>query len=399
MNAPVSVIIPTFNRSRYIAYALSGIFCQTLPPNQIIVVDDGSTDDTVSKLAPFKDKIDYVYQNNAGKSAALNRALPLVREKVVWIFDDDDIPFSDALHRHIKALNERPDAGFTYSSYIEAKTLPDGTVAPAKPQNFPDVGVAEAFPRLLESCYMNQQGSVVRTECIESLGGFREDLIRSLDYDYLLRLARNYPAARLDEPTFYLRVHSGTRGTKKDTIKDTERGIRWYQTDKTIFRVLYKDLALWEYLPHIPGSGEPISFDLARALLVRIRIMGQKGLWDYFMIDLREMISNSLTSHIPTSRLLTDLMAAFSSQYAVRELANDLYQAKEIGQLLRQILPNYIRTACAQKVYYWIYAESRNGTFRNRYNLLRAAITIGGAQSAKAFTGKLILKRPVFPNS
>lgn len=126
MQAPVSVIMSTFNRAAFIGEALSALVNQTLPPRQILVVNDGSTDETESALAPFRDKITYLRQENKGKSAALNRALSLATEGFVWVFDDDDIPFSDALSRHMAALARHPDAGFTYSPYIEAATAPGG---------------------------------------------------------------------------------------------------------------------------------------------------------------------------------------------------------------------------------------------------------------------------------
>ena len=79
----VSVIVPTFNRSKLVVNAIQSVLCQTYQDYEIIVVDDGSTDDTEEALTPYMDRIQYVYQANLGASAAQNRGVQLARGK--WI--------------------------------------------------------------------------------------------------------------------------------------------------------------------------------------------------------------------------------------------------------------------------------------------------------------------------
>jgi len=70
--AKVSVLLPTYNRAGFIAESLKSIFAQTLPPSQVIVVNDGSTDHTLTALEPFRQQIEYVESENRGKPSALN---------------------------------------------------------------------------------------------------------------------------------------------------------------------------------------------------------------------------------------------------------------------------------------------------------------------------------------
>ena len=94
----VTVIIPTYNRAHLLRQALDSIFRQTLTPSQVIVTDDGSTDDTREALRGYYDRIEYLPQaHNRGKAAALNAALPRVRGELVWIFDDDDVALPHSL--------------------------------------------------------------------------------------------------------------------------------------------------------------------------------------------------------------------------------------------------------------------------------------------------------------
>ena len=99
MNAlcDISVIIPTWNSAATIGAALDSMLRQTPTPLEIIVVDDGSTDDTARVLAPYRDQIKYLYQENAGPSAARNRGLAIAQGALISFIDADDLLPPDAL--------------------------------------------------------------------------------------------------------------------------------------------------------------------------------------------------------------------------------------------------------------------------------------------------------------
>ena len=78
--APVSVVIPTYNTGHLVTQAVESVFAQTVPPSEIIVVDDGSEDDTGERLATFRDRIRYVFQVNQGVSVARNHGVRLARD-------------------------------------------------------------------------------------------------------------------------------------------------------------------------------------------------------------------------------------------------------------------------------------------------------------------------------
>src|SRR5437764_1208122 len=89
--APVSVVIPTYNSARYIGDAVESVLAQTLPPAEIIVIDDGSQDDTAQRISPLLDRVTYRFQKNAGVSAARNLGVSIAQQPLVAFLDADDV--------------------------------------------------------------------------------------------------------------------------------------------------------------------------------------------------------------------------------------------------------------------------------------------------------------------
>jgi glycosyltransferase involved in cell wall biosynthesis len=100
----ISAVIPAFNRERTIGRAIESALAQTCPPIEVIVVDDGSTDNTAAAVAAYGDSVRYVHQPNAGASAARNRGVALANASWVAFLDSDDYWFEDHLERMAAAI-------------------------------------------------------------------------------------------------------------------------------------------------------------------------------------------------------------------------------------------------------------------------------------------------------
>src|SRR4030095_4947845 len=120
----VSVVIPTYNRAALIGDTISSIFRQTVPPDEVIVVDDGSTDDTAAVMETllfrhpdWRNCLRYLQQENRGKSVALNRGLEAVSPETEWLaFDDSDDTWQpNKLEVQLAALASYPDCGACFS--------------------------------------------------------------------------------------------------------------------------------------------------------------------------------------------------------------------------------------------------------------------------------------------
>src|SRR6185295_2750617 len=98
MQTGISVVVPTYNRARLVVRAVESVLAQTRPPDELIVVDDGSTDDTPAALARFGDRVRLVSQRNAGAAAARNNGLALASRPWAAFLDSDDVWVPDHLH-------------------------------------------------------------------------------------------------------------------------------------------------------------------------------------------------------------------------------------------------------------------------------------------------------------
>jgi glycosyltransferase involved in cell wall biosynthesis len=195
----VSVVIPTFNRAAYVVDAVRSVLRQTLPPREIIVVDDGSTDGTREALAPFADAIKYIRQDNSGVSAARNRGIEESTCAWVAFLDSDDVWFEKKLEIQaadvtshpevilhvVDALVTRPQLGervryFDSSGFGKTRDAQGGVVR-------------RPFASMVEYWFASVVCSIIRRDALVRAGLFDAGLTLHEDYDLFLRLALEGP--------------------------------------------------------------------------------------------------------------------------------------------------------------------------------------------------------------
>lgn len=273
MNA--AVIVPTFNRADLVGQAIDSLLKQTVPISQIIVVNDGSTDSTESTLDPFRERVSCMFQNNGGKATAINYALASLKDDIdlIWIFDDDDVAFPDALERHLRAL-EDDRAGFSYSSYVAAQEDSKKRLLPKHDANTPEIKNESFLSELLIRNFVSHPGFVVRRQIQEKAGPYDERLVRSQDYDMILRIARISDPAWVEGPTYYRRYNSAPRGSRADRFSHLHYEVKAHHYEKVLFEKIFRVMALEEYLPR------DAEYDEQSALIARMTVMAIRGLWD-----------------------------------------------------------------------------------------------------------------------
>jgi glycosyltransferase involved in cell wall biosynthesis len=200
----VSAIIPTYNRGTVIARAVRSALEQTYRSLEIIVVDDGSTDDTLEILQTFGDSIRVVRQDNRGPSAARNAGIAVARGNIIAFLDSDDVWLPTKIERQVQLLLQLGDevpccicnATLTRGHYGR-KTSFD--LAGLKVDL--DIGRWQNPAQVLASRYvLFNQVAAVRRGALMVTGGFREDLRLMEDYDLALRLALLGPWGIIREP-------------------------------------------------------------------------------------------------------------------------------------------------------------------------------------------------------
>lgn len=257
MTATVTVVVPTYNRAEFLGQALDSLLGQTLPPTQVIVVDDGSTDGTDAVVQAYAGRVEYVRQPNGGKAAAVNAGLARARGEYVWVFDDDDVAVPDALARFVGALDGREECGFAYSTCLFTLDGPNHRLGDVIGETWLPPSGGLLLP-LLEGNFLSGAALFARTECYQAVGGFDERLIRSQDYDLAIRMVRRCAGVRVPGgPTFHARQHGGARGSAQDRFTAAEKSEKWRQYDELVFRKVRDELGLEEYLPPVdePTAG------------------------------------------------------------------------------------------------------------------------------------------------
>ncbi|MGY1457212.1 MULTISPECIES: glycosyltransferase [unclassified Luteimonas] len=221
-----SVIIPTWNRRDLIARAIDSVLAQTRAVEEIIVVDDGSSDGTREYLADrYGKRIVYVYQDNAGVSAARNRGLALARGRYLALLDSDDEWLPEKTQRQVEFLEAHPDIGMVLCNVLRVN--PDGSLIDVfdRRRQIPDDGPALRW--VLRDPALAPLSVLMRREVYDTVGGFDEGLRTAEDLDFHLRVAARWPIGVVAAPLARaLRGHDGLSSlpsTEVDYIRVMER--------------------------------------------------------------------------------------------------------------------------------------------------------------------------------
>jgi glycosyltransferase involved in cell wall biosynthesis len=206
-----SVIIPTYNRAEVLPSAIESLLTQTYKDFEIIIVDDGSTDNTRKVLESYlaKPNIRYVYQENQKQAAARNNGICHSRSEYLAFLDSDDLWYPEKLDLQVKALDEHPDVGMVYSNQMMfVDDMDEGWVRYAR-------GILKSgdiFKDLLQrKFYCSLQTVLVRRTVFDEVGLMDESLKNSLeDWELTLRIARKYRILAIDKPLVRRRVHEET---------------------------------------------------------------------------------------------------------------------------------------------------------------------------------------------
>lgn len=184
----VTVLIPSHDTAAYLRETLASALAQTHPPAEVIVVDDGSRDDSVA-IARACAGVRVIEQENQGAAAARNAGLRVATGDFVVFLDSDDRLLPDAIATGLAAFAAHPACGFVYGT--SRAIGPDGAVLP-RPPRAPVTGAS--YRTLLEGeALVPPSCAMFRRAAVEAVGGFRQEHFPTEDYDLYLRVARRHP--------------------------------------------------------------------------------------------------------------------------------------------------------------------------------------------------------------
>ena len=194
-NPLVSVIIPTYNRGWVIAEAIDSVLEQDFSDYELIIVDDGSTDNTRDILQSYGNTITVIYQANKGVSAARNRGIEASSGELIAFLDSDDLWLPRKLSRQVAFFKAQPDAMINQT---EEQWIRNGVRVNPKNRHHKFSGMI--FERSLELCLVSPSAVMARRQLFESVGLFDVDLPACEDYDLWLRVSCRYPVYLMDIP-------------------------------------------------------------------------------------------------------------------------------------------------------------------------------------------------------
>lgn len=235
MTPRVSVVIPTYNRAKLIAEAIESALSQEVDGGlEVVVVDDGSTDDTAGVVASFGDRVRYVQQENAREGAARNRGARLAAGTYLAFLDSDDAYLPGKLRRDLERLEapDQPALVYSRAENVDPTGASLGVRRLASPQG-------DVFWHLARENFVPMSSVVVRADAFRALGGFVEDprLSGTADWECWVRLSARWLAGFVDQAATRIRVHpSNMLGDPSLMERAMLSGVRHALADEVVAR-------------------------------------------------------------------------------------------------------------------------------------------------------------------
>jgi len=214
----VSVIIPVFNGEKYIREAIDSVLNQTFKDFEVIVIDDGSKDNTLSIIKEYKSKIRWKSQENRGQASATNEGIKMAEGEYIAYLDADDVCMPERLEVEAEYLDDHLDVGLVYSSYCQMNSV--GEVE----------RVVKALPHnnflLLQKDYIARSSVVHRKNCLDEVGLFDESITGDDDWDMWIRISEKFGIGYVERPLVKYRVH----GEQISLVRPKKLAYRRYTT-------------------------------------------------------------------------------------------------------------------------------------------------------------------------
>jgi glycosyltransferase involved in cell wall biosynthesis len=195
----VSIIIPVYDGEKYIREAVDSALNQTYKDFEIIVIDDGSKDNTPNIFETYGSKIKWKSQENKGQAFAINEGINMAEGKYLAYLDADDVCLPERFENQVKYLDEHPNVGLVYSDRYQINE--NGETQRIMKSQPPD-----NFVLLQDSC-IPRSAVMHKRECLDAVGSFDESITGSDDWDMWIRISEKFEMGYISKPLVKYRVH------------------------------------------------------------------------------------------------------------------------------------------------------------------------------------------------
>jgi glycosyltransferase involved in cell wall biosynthesis len=201
----ISVIIPCFNNGKYLRECLDSVLSQTFQDFEVIVVDDGSADDSPSIIKSYGSRVKYIRQNNKGPSSARNAGIKIAQGNYIAFQDADDVWLARKLELQYRFLQENPPYLWVYS---DMSTFNDKQVLQESWFSDRSTHEGKVLEKLINNNFIPTITVLIKKQLLLEVGGFDEKLRSCEDKELWLRLSLKYPVGRLNQVLAKRRFHA-----------------------------------------------------------------------------------------------------------------------------------------------------------------------------------------------
>jgi glycosyltransferase involved in cell wall biosynthesis len=382
-----SVIIPTFKRAQLLGDAIRAALAQTHTDREILVVDDGSPDDTRSVASTFGEAVRYFRQENKGKSAALNLGISASKGDAIIVLDDDDLFPPWTVAKHAEALERNAAADFSFGRFVRFR----GDRPPSSSNLWDEEFVPTHDPRrlvvkLMENCFLPNPAWAVRRQAQMRVGPYDESMYYSHDYDMILRLARKNEGVFIDDdPVLYQRKHLGQRGPSAEETFKLDTVGKWVKYDSLLFKRLDREWSLSDFRPFL--DERPSMHQEALALLQKGVILFQRKVYDGAIRALTEY-RRDLRDRSPGPVELRIATGLLGCRYGIADLVAKKSAGSDIVHAFRSThWPLSMRGAFASQVRWRVRTALTAGDVRYALDLAKFSCRTFGPSATAAVLG------------
>jgi glycosyltransferase involved in cell wall biosynthesis len=216
----VSIIIPTYNYAQYLEECIKSVLHQTYQAFEIIIVDDGSEDDTRRLVQSIDDhRIRYIFQGHRGCYFARNAGLDAAKGNFIAFLDADDIWLPEKLQKQIDVFQNNKNIGVCWTHYDDLIETSLNIIPKAKHKEMPscnDINTQNILRMmLLKSGNMNTSTVMAKLHCIKQIGTFDTKYQNAMDFDLWLRLIFNFKSYYINEVCALRRIHASNHSLKR----------------------------------------------------------------------------------------------------------------------------------------------------------------------------------------
>jgi glycosyltransferase involved in cell wall biosynthesis len=276
----VSVVIPCFNQAHYLPDAIKSVQSQPVKPMQIIIVDDGSTDDT-EEVSRRLDCVQYIRQANSGLAKARNVGLQASEGGYIVFLDADDKLLPVSLQSQVEFLERRPECAFVYGHVRLIGS--DGSVLSTPEQRCVE---KNHYLALLASNFIWTPGACMyRRQIVLALGGFNEKFSAAADLDMNIRISRKYPVGCVAREVLDYRVHETNMSGNpevmlRDSVLALQAQVQWVEGNEQHMAALRKGLAAVR-----SDYGSKLAIEIVRRVRVGKIRQAIRGAMTLFLFD------------------------------------------------------------------------------------------------------------------